>query len=237
MEDNIINFKGIKFYNYDFAKLFTMIDEGGYLVAPAASALINISDDKKYHDALKQSDIAILDSGFFCILLRIFKGKKVSKYSGYLFLKNFLNLNFSQEIKFLSIDPNQEDSKANKSYLESKNITNLKNYVAPQYINEDIIDNNLLEEINRFQPRYIIINLSGGTQELLAQYIKKNIKYKPSILCTGAAIAFLTKRQAPINDFIDKLYLGWLVRIFFNPKKALLRTLRSLYLVKQVIND
>ena len=32
MEDNIINFKGIKFYNYDFAKLFTIIEEGGYLV-------------------------------------------------------------------------------------------------------------------------------------------------------------------------------------------------------------
>ena len=85
MEDNIVNFKGIKFYNYTFTKLFSIIDEGGYLVAPAASALTNISGDKKYHDALKQSDIAILDSGFFCILLRIFKGKKVSKYSGYLF--------------------------------------------------------------------------------------------------------------------------------------------------------
>ena len=237
MEDNIINFKGIKFYNYNFAKLFTIIDEGGYLVAPAASALTNISGDKKYHDALKQSDIAILDSGFFCILLRIFKGKKVSKYSGYLFLKNFLNLNFSKEIKFLSIDPTQEDSKANVSYMKSKNIINLKNYVAPQYNSEDIIDNNLLEIINRFQPRYIIINLSGGIQESLALYIKKNIKHKTSILCTGAAIAFLTKRQAPINDLIDKLYLGWLARIFFNPKKALLRTMRSLYLIKQVIND
>ena len=237
MEDNIINFKGIKFYNYNFAKIFTVIDEGGYLVAPAASALTSISDNKIYHESLIQSDVAILDSGFFCVLLRIFKGKKVTKYSGYLFLKNFLSLNFSKEIKFLSIDPTQEDSKANILYLKSKNITNLKNYVAPQYDSEDIIDNNLLEEINRLQPRYIIVNLSGGIQESLALYIKKNIKHKTSILCTGAAIAFLTKRQAPINDLIDKLYLGWLARIFFNPKKALLRTIKSLDLVKQVIND
>ena len=173
MEDNIVNFKGIKFHNNDFASLFSVIKEGGYLVAPAASALTSISDDRKYHDALIQSDIAILDSGFFCVLLRIFKGKKVSKYSGYLFLKNFLNLDFDKETRFLSIDPNQEESKANTSYLSCKNIKNLKNYVAPQYINEDISDNNLLEEINRFQPRYIIINLSGGIQELLALYIKK----------------------------------------------------------------
>ena len=94
MGDNIINFKGIKFYNYNFAKLFSIINEGGYLVAPAASALTNISDDKTYLESLIQSDVAILDSGFFCVLLRIFKGKKVTKFSGYLFLKNFLNLNF-----------------------------------------------------------------------------------------------------------------------------------------------
>ena len=127
MEDDIINFKGIKFYNYNFAKIFTIIDEGGYLVAPAASALTNITDDKAYHESLVKSDVAILDSGFFCVLLRIFKGKKVSKYSGYLFLKNFLSLDFSKEIKFLSIDPSQEDSKANASFLNSNNITNLKN--------------------------------------------------------------------------------------------------------------
>ena len=237
MEDNIINFKEIKFYNYNFAKLFTIIDEGGYLVAPAASALTNIGKDKTYHESLIQSDVAILDSGFFCLLLRIFKGKKVSKFSGYLFLKNFLSLNFSKEIKFLSVDPNQEESKANKLLLNKNNIVNLKNYIAPQYIKEHIVDNNLLEEINRFQPRYIIINLGGGIQELLALYIKNNIKHKISILCTGAAIAFLTKKQAPINDIIDKLYLGWLARIIFNPKKSLIRTVKSLYLIKQFIFD
>ena len=237
MENNIIVFRGIKFYNYNFYKIFSKINKGGYLVAPAASAITNIDNSKKYYNSLIKSDVAILDSGFFCLLLRLFKGKKVTKFSGYLFLKNFLNLNFSKEIKFLSIDPTQEDSKANVSYMKSKNIINLKNYVAPQYNSKEIIDNNLLEIINRFQPRYIIINLSGGIQELLALYIKKNTKYKPSILCTGAAIAFLTKRQAPINNLIDKLYLGWLARIFFNPRKALLRTIRSLYLVKQFIND
>ena len=119
MEDNIIHFKGIKFHNYGFVELFSIIDKGGYLVAPAASALTNISDDKNYHNSLIESDVAILDSGFFCILLRIFRGKKVSKFSGYLFLKNFLNLNFSKETKFFSIDPTQEESKLNDSILIS----------------------------------------------------------------------------------------------------------------------
>ncbi len=237
MEDDIIVFREIKFHNYNFDKLFSLINEGGYLVAPAASALTNINKDYKYHKSLINSDVAILDSGFFCILLRIFKRKKVSKFSGYLFLKSFLNLKFNKETKFLCIDPNFEESKANSSYLKDKNITNNKSYIAPKYDNKEIIDNNLLEEINKFQPKYIIINLGGGIQERLAYYIKINCSYKVSILCTGAAISFLTKKQAPINDMIDKLYLGWFVRTLYNPKKFLFRTIKSLSLINLFIKD
>ena len=46
MENNIIVFKGIKFYNYNFTQLLSKINKGGYLVAPAASALINITNPK-----------------------------------------------------------------------------------------------------------------------------------------------------------------------------------------------
>tara|TARA_Y100000590_G_scaffold357023_1_gene411636 strand:+ start:594 stop:1307 length:714 start_codon:yes stop_codon:yes gene_type:complete len=235
MDDNIVIFKGIKFYNYDFDELFSVINEGGYLVAPAASALTNIDEDKIYHDTLVQSDVAIFDSGFFCILLRIFKKIKVKKLSGYFFLKNFLNLKFEKETKFLSIDPTKEDSEINAKYLKSKNLLNLSSYVAPIYNKNDITDQNLLDIIYNDKPRYIIINLGGGIQEPLALYIKNNINFKSSIFCTGAAIAFLTKTQAPINDTIDKLYLGWLVRTIHNPKKFLIRTIKSLSLIKQFL--
>ena len=67
--------------------------------------------------------------------------------------------------------------------------------------------------------------------------IKKNINFKPSIICTGAAIAFLTKRQAPINDTLDKFYLGWFVRTLYNPRKFFIRIIKSLYLIKQFIVD
>ena len=50
MKSNIIVFKGIKFYNYNFTKLLSKINKGGLLVAPAASALTNISKNKKYQN-------------------------------------------------------------------------------------------------------------------------------------------------------------------------------------------
>ena len=235
MENNIIVFKGIKFYNYNFYKLFSKINKGGYLVAPAASAITNIDNNKKYYDSLKKSDVAILDSGFFCMLLRLFWGKKVTKFSGYLFLKSFLNLNLIKKKKLLTIDPTSDDSKKNVSYLKYKNFINVKSYVAPKYNIENNWDNKLLKLIKKNKPRYILINIGGGVQELLALYIKKNVNLKISIFCTGAAIAFLTKKDAPINDLVDKLYLGWLLRTLYNPRRFFIRTVKSLILIKQFV--
>ena len=231
----IIKFKGIKFYNCSFNLILKKINNGGYLVAPAASALSKLEKNEIYHDSLKKADVAILDSGLFCILLRIFKGYKVKKLSGYLFLKKFLNSNFKKNTIFLTIDPNIIDSRYNLDFLKKNNISQIHSYVAPKYKKNKIVDKYLLKKIKFIKPRYIIINLGGEVQEILAQYIKKNIKFKTSIMCTGAAIAFLTRRQAPINDIIDKFYLGWFVRLLHNPKKYSIRVASSLNLIKYFV--
>ena len=94
-----------------------------------------------------------------------------------------------------------------------------------------------MKTIRTFKPDYIIVNLAGGTQEILGLYIRKNIRIKASIFCTGAAISFFTKDQAPINNFIDRYYLGWLVRLIFNPIIFFKRYLTGLKLIPMVISD
>ena len=223
------SFKGIKFYSGTYKQIKSQFDKGGVLVAPAASAIANIDIDKKYYTSLKNSNIAILDSGFFCILLRIFKFKRVKKLSGYLFLRNFLSENLSRH-SLLLIDPSKKSNLLNIKLLRSKKIFNYETYVAPKYNN--FIDHKLLKIINNYKPRYIIINIGGGSQEPLAIYLKKNIKHKASIMCTGAAIAFMTGEQAPINKMVDQLYLGWFMRIIWNPKLYLKRILKSFKIIK-----
>ena len=100
---------------------------------------------------------------------------------------------------------------------------------------KNINDKKLMKKINEFKPRYIMINLGGGVQEILGNYINNNIKFKSSIMCTGAAIAFLTGEQAPINKYVDKAYLGWLVRFLWSPSKYYKRTLKSFGLIKLFI--
>ena len=224
------SFKEIKFYSGNYDQIKYEFDKGGVLVAPAASALANIDTDKQYYSSLKNAKIAILDSGFFCILLRIFRFQKVKKLSGFLFLKTFLD-NFKNQQKILFIDPSKKSNILNIKFLKSKKIINFKTYIAPNY-NKKFFDLKLLNLINNYKPKYIVINIGGGSQEPLAIYINKNIKYNASIMCTGAALAFMTGEQAPINKFIDKVYLGWLTRIIWNPKLYLGRILKSFKIIK-----
>ena len=225
-------FKGINFYSGSFKEIKKQFDKGGVLVAPAASALAEIKNKKNYYNALKSSNMAILDSGFFCILIRLFKRYNIIKLSGFLFLRRFL-FNLEKNKKLFLINPSFKEDKVNKKFLYSMNITNFKSYISPNY--KKIEDKKLIQKINQFKPRYIMINIGGGVQELLGIYIRENIKFKSSIMCTGAAIAFLTGEQAPINKYVDRAYLGWLVRLLWSPKKYYKRTLKSVSLIKLFI--
>lgn len=213
----------IRFIDANFSEIIVELEKGGTMVAPAAPALGTIDFDKEYHQSLIASHFAIFDSGLLCIALLLLKRIKVKKISGLAFMREFLShlSTFPNESIFL-IDPSLDDSYANKELL-SKFGYELKSsyqYVAPIYKAGKIDDAILLANLSSLKPKYIILNLGGGVQEKLAEYLQKNLKeFNPSIICTGAAIAFLTGRQAKIPELVDKLYLGWLARCISNYKR------------------
>lgn len=225
-----LTFNKIKFFNWSYEKIINKIlKESGYLVAPAASSLIKIKNNKFYHLSLKKSNIAIFDSGFLCLLLRL-NFIFVKKFSGYLFLYKFLNDERIKEKKILLINPNNKDGKKNRRLLKKKGFKKLITYTAPFYKSQ-YNDEKLVNIIKKNKPNFVINNLGGEVQEPLAYYLTQEKKLKTFIICTGAAIAFMTKAQAPINLIIDRMYLGWFVRLIFNPKAYFLRIIQSLGLV------
>ena len=228
-----IVFKSIKFFNYPFKYIISYLSySGGYLVAPAASSLSEIDTKKIYYRSLKNSNVAIFDSGFFCLLLRIFKRKKIKKFSGYLFLKLLLDNYKFKNKKFFLINPNLYEQKKNINLLRMKKIYNQKSYCSPLYTLSNYKDLKLLKEIKLFKPDVIVINLGGGIQEPMGEFIKNNFKRKTIIICTGAAIGFLTKVQAPITSYYDKYYLGWLIRLIHKPADYFPRIMQSFNLLK-----
>ena len=229
-------FKKIIFNNIfdrDFKKY---IIKKGLFVFPAGPALASISHSDEYYNSIRKADLVFFDSGFFVLLLRLFKNISVNKFSGYKFLNLFFNhLKNNKNKSVFCIDPNLKFSKSNKNFLKDLGVKKVYNYLAPNYEIRNFSDRKLLEKIKKVRPDFILTNIGGGRQEVLGLYLKKNLKIKTTILCTGAAISFFTKDQAPINRLIDKFYLGWFVRLVFNPLVFSMRYLYSLKLIPMVI--
>lgn len=238
MKNRVLNIFGIKFINVNFSFFEKQFKKRKFfLVFPAAPALANIKDDKKYLTSLRAADYALFDSSYLCLLLRIFKNINVSKFSGLKFLKLFLKFLKKNKSSLLLIDPNYQSSKRNIKLLKSYDIKNFENYIAPRYNNLKIKDEKLLKIIKKNKPKNVIINLGGGIQENLGFYLQKKINFKMNIICTGAAISFLTGEQAKIPDIIDNIYLGWFFRILFNPKLFIMRYFKAFKLFAIIIKN
>lgn len=229
---------GINFYNGPVKGVVEFLKKGGLLVVPAAPALITVKKDPVYYKSLLDADVVIPDSGFMTIVWRFIQKERINRISGLEFLKAFFNdEQIKKESDLILVDPTPKEAEANHKYLTEIgfNISRENSYIAPMYAKNKVEDENLLNIIKNTRPKYIIINLGGGTQEKLGAYLKKNVGYKPAIICTGAAIAFLTGQQAEIPDWADRWFFGWLFRCFEKPKVYVPRYLKAFKLVSLIV--
>ena len=236
---NKIIFEKIRFSNITLKDLPEILKKNGLFLFPSAPGLASIKKQINYYNSLKQADYVFFDSSFFVFLLRIFKNIKCHRFSGYTFFNFFLKyLGNKKNTSLFLIDPKIKFSNNNKKLIKNIGVKskNINNYIAPIYNPSNLKDLKLLKLLKKNRPKIILINIGGGTQEVLGLYLKKNLKFKCKIICTGAAISFFTKDQAPINDFIDKNYIGWLVRFLFNPITFGSRLIYAFKLIKIVIN-
>ncbi len=236
--DKFIEIFGIKFLKGGYSKAIDLLSNGGLMIVPSAPSLTLIKSDQDYYESLQANDFAIPDSGLMVLILKVFYKIHLEKLSGLA----FLNLFFSDCVKeknpeLFLVEPTQEDHDANEVYLNSIGVKYdpACYYVAPVYEDTVIKDYDLLKQLEEQKPKTIIINLGGGVQEKLGCFLKKNLSYKPAIICTGAAIAFLSGRQANIPDWGDRLYLGWLFRCISNPRRFVPRYLSSIKLIFMLI--
>jgi len=223
----IVNFLDIKFLSINILSLKKVIKKKGLFVFPSGPGLSELKVNSNYHKSLINSDYVFFDSSFFVLLLRFFKNINVQKLSGYKFLVFYFNYLKINKKKIFSIDPNKELSNSYRLFFKKKIKIKSFHYIAPKYNLRIKINKNLIKRIHDSKAKEIIINIGGGTQEILGYYLSKKLNKKYKIVCTGAAIAFFTGDQSPINNNIDKLYLGWLFRIIYNPKIFLPRYLSA----------
>lgn len=217
--------------------------QGGLVLVPAAPPLAgDFLHDSQYRESLLNGDFILPDSGAMVLIWNLAHpfspAKRLARLSGLEFIKALVvKLSQSPEVRSFWIMPNEREQNANINWLHSRgvaNVTEKECYLAPNYgANKSpgsggIRDAELLAQLESSRPEVIVINLGGGIQEKLGLYLKRELSYSPTIICTGAAIAFLSGCQASIPGWADKFYLGWFLRVLNAPGKFLPRYLKAM---------
>jgi len=225
---------GINFFVGDMPDLLGLCAEGHFIVVPAAPALAELQTNAAYRESVEKSDFAITDSALMVLLWKFFTGQSLPRISGLKLLRGLLA---SDELhkpgSSFWIMPSQVEAEVNLAWLNQNSypVAKEQSYVAPFYPKGPISDPEILNWVESRKPPYIIINLGGGVQERLGFYLRENLSYRPSIICVGAAVAFLTGVQANIPTWADAWMLGWLFRCLHAPRKFIPRYWKALQLI------
>jgi N-acetylglucosaminyldiphosphoundecaprenol N-acetyl-beta-D-mannosaminyltransferase len=221
---------GISFFNGDVDEAISMIERGGFLIAPSGTCFARLREDEMYRRAVIAADLAIADSGLMVLLCRLLRGQRISRISGLKYLKHLLRkLKEDEPGEIFWVLPSEraQQKLGDWSRREGFAIANQNCYVAPWY-GLEIDDRNLLSLLEQNRPFHVIIAIGSGAQEKLGYYLRENLSYRPTIHCTGAALGFLTGEQISIPDWADRLYLGWFLRLITRPHRFIPRLMRGL---------
>lgn len=212
---------GVRFLNGNAIEAVDLISRaGGMLVAPAAPSMVNLRYDQDYRDALAAAQFAIADSGWMVLLWLLMTGRRLARISGLEYMKRLLEHESVQNANAVMwVVPSfaARDKLVDLLRRRGMSAADANVYVAPQYA-RPIRDETLREKIQHYRPAHVVIAVGGGVQDKLGHYLKERLDYKPAIHCIGAALGFLTGDQIAIPDWADRLYLGWLLRLFAQPR-------------------
>jgi UDP-N-acetyl-D-mannosaminuronic acid transferase (WecB/TagA/CpsF family) len=221
---------GINFFVGDFEGLLALCPQGKFIVVPSGPNLADMPHEPAYREAVENADFAITDSGYMVLLWFLCTGQKLPRISGLKFLRGLLE---GDELRrpgaSFWVMPTAAEMAVNLDWLNGHGypVASDSCYIAPLYAAGPLQDAELLRRLEAARPAYVIVNLGGGVQERLGYFLKKNLSYRPTIICTGAAIAFVTGIQANIPHWADAWMLGWLMRCLRAPQKFVPRYLRA----------
>ena len=225
MSEKYIKYCGIKFWNRSTEELISELNQkGGLVVVPSAPALCSGSTDEAYLYAHRRADYAIVDSSYLSFLMACALRRNVSRISGLRLLQGIFSEADPMGMRarrILWVAPNEEEKLRILAFLAENGFSQDLQffYTAPHYKTEqDFSDQVLLDLASKVRPEFIVLGIGGGKQEKLGYFLRHELGKGVPILCTGAALAFLTGGQVHIPTWADRAGLGWLVRTMSNPR-------------------
>ncbi|HEX8898758.1 MAG TPA: WecB/TagA/CpsF family glycosyltransferase [Chthoniobacterales bacterium] len=212
---------GIPFFSGSVAEAVERhVQNGGYLVIPAAPPLIKLNYDDEYRRAMENADLALADSGLLVLLARVATGRKLSRISGIDYFKHFFEQQGvgSGQNSFWIFASATAREKAARWLRQRGFRLEEKNCFVAATPSSSAQDYAILTRIEEEKPKHVVIALPGGGQEKLGLYLRDYLLYRPSIHCIGAALGFLSGEEKPIPDWAERSHFGWLFRLLAQPR-------------------
>lgn len=175
--------------------------------------------DSSFKEALKMSDVLVLDGTYFALSALILKGKNIKKNQGPEVFDYFIKELETQSGKVFFLGSSDETlgKIKNRLKLEYTNIS--AQFLSPPFKAEfSAEDNNLMvEAINNFKPDVVFVGMTCPKQE---KWVHANLnRLDTKIVCTiGAVFDWYAGNQKDIHPLWWKLRLGWLKRTIDRPE-------------------
>lgn len=234
---SFVQILGIRFLDASPAVAISILrDEGGLMVVPSGPGLASLQNDPEYSKAVSRADFAIIDSAYLAVLWFLRTRRRVHRVSGLRFMREFVKEPSAMRSRAtILVSPSPGDAKASVRWLRRQGweITEEDCYIAPNY-SASVQDDALAAFIETRHPSYVVLCVGGGIQEPLGYFLRGRLSFRPAIICTGAALAFLTGEQAHISPVIDRTGFGWLARSISQPRRFLPRYAKALPLSRLV---
>lgn len=228
---------GVTFFQGTLAEAGRRALAGGLVVAPSAPGMAQDMKNPIYAAAVRSADLAIPDSGYMVLLWRLFKRQSIQRISGLALMRELVEKHAETLAgETLWAMPNEGDADALRAYFEERGLEldPSRIYLAPFYDALDPQDPVLLERIRVEKPRAVVLAIAGGKQEPLGGWLRARLDKPPAIICTGAAIGFLTGQQVNIPPWADRFFLGWFFRLAREPKRYWRRYWSSICLITKI---
>ena len=226
----VVRILGLRFLNGSAQDAVDRVSQnGGVLTVPAAPAMVRLRDDPIYRKAMLGADYTIPDSGLMVLTWRVITGQRVPRVSGLIYLCELISRpDFRETGSAFFVLPSPVSRERLLVWAKKNQIplAEADCYIAPYYP-LDVRDEELLGILEQRKPRHVVIAIGNGPQEKLGVYLRDHLSVRPAIHCIGAAIGFLTGDQVAIPDWADRLYLGWLLRLFSQPRIFIPRLTRA----------
>lgn len=229
---------GLSFFRGDAeAAVEHLRQEGGLLVAPSGPGLAELDRFPGYATALQEADLILMDSGALVLAWVLMTGEWLPRLSGYAF---FDRLVAAEKVDWVNnslwVLPSVDEADRWRAYMRARGHTlpDESIHIAPQYDRDAPADPDLLERFAQRPVHWVLVQVGGGVQEPLGAWLKSVLPGSPAIVCTGAAMAFITGSQVRIPWWADRLFLGWLLRVGSGPLVYGRRYIRALRLFAQL---